>query len=357
MKMHNFSAGPSILPNEVLQKASQALLNFNNSGLSLIEISHRDNAFVNIINNARNLALELLNLKDKGYAALFLQGGASMEFVRVAFNLLNKDGKAGYVNTGTWANNAQTEATYFGNIVEVATSKDQNYKYIPKQIVLPEGLDYLHITSNNTIYGTQFKAFPDINIPLVCDMSSDIFSRVLDFSKFDLIYACAQKNAGTSGVNLIVIKEEILGKVNKLIPNIMSYKKHIEKESMYNTPSVFSVYVSFLTLQWIQNNGGVATLERRNKAKAYLMYSEIDRNTLFYGTAVKEDRSTMNAVFFLKDEKHVTAFDALCQKEGIYGLKGHRSVGGYRASLYNALPMESVQHLVSTMQHFENKFG
>ena len=356
MKMHNFSAGPSILPNEVLQKASQALLNFNNSGLSLIEISHRDNAFVNIINNARNLALELLNLKDKGYAALFLQGGASMEFVRVAFNLLNVDGKAGYVNTGTWANNAQTEATYFGNIVEVATSKDQNYKYIPKQIVLPEGLDYLHITSNNTIYGTQFKAFPDLNIPLVCDMSSDIFSRVLDFSKFDLIYACAQKNAGTSGVNLIVVKEEILGKVNRLIPNIMNYKKHIEKESMYNTPSVFSVYVSYLTLQWIQENGGVATLERRNKAKAHLMYSEIDRNTLFYGTAVKEDRSTMNAVFFLKDEKYETAFDELCQKKGIYGLKGHRSVGGYRASLYNALPMESVQHLVSTMQFFEDMF-
>ena len=357
MKMHNFSAGPSILPNEVLQKASQALINFNNSGLSLIEISHRDNAFVNIINNARNLALELLNLKDKGYAALFLQGGASMEFVRVAFNLLNVDGKAGYVNTGTWANNAQTEATYFGNIVEVATSKDQNYKYIPKQIVLPEGLDYLHITSNNTIYGTQFKAFPDLNIPLVCDMSSDIFSRVLDFSKFDLIYACAQKNAGTSGVNLIVVKEEILGKVNRLIPNIMNYKKHIEKESMYNTPSVFSVYVSYLTLQWIQENGGVATLERKNKAKAHLMYSEIDRNTLFYGTAVKEDRSTMNAVFFLKDEKYETAFDELCQKKGIYGLKGHRSVGGYRASLYNALPMESVQHLVSTMQFFEENFA
>ena len=351
--MHNFSAGPSILPPEVLQKASEAVLNFNNSGLSLIEISHRDPSFVEIMNSARDLALELLNLQGKGYSALFLQGGASLEFVRVANNLLKVNGKAGYINTGTWANNAQNEASFLGNVVEIASSKDKNYTYIPKDIIIPNDLDYLHITSNNTIYGTQFKEFPNVDIPLVCDMSSDIFSRNLDFSKFDLIYACAQKNAGTSGVNLIVVKNELLDKTNRSIPNIMNYKKHIEKESMYNTPSVFSVYVSFLTMKWLKDLGGIAAAERRNLAKANLMYSEIDRNSLFYGTAAIEDRSIMNATFFLKDESMTTAFDELCLQEGIYGLKGHRTAGGYRASMYNALPMTSVQKLVKVMQGFE----
>ena len=353
MKMHNFSAGPSILPPEVLQKASEAVLNFNNSGLSLIEISHRDPSFVEIMNSARDLALELLNLQGKGYSALFLQGGASLEFVRVANNLLKVNGKAGYINTGTWANNAKNEASFLGNVVEIASSKDKNYTYIPKDIIIPNDLDYLHITSNNTIYGTQFKEFPNVDIPLVCDMSSDIFSRNLDFSKFDLIYACAQKNAGTSGVNLIVVKNELLDKTNRSIPNIMNYKKHIEKESMYNTPSVFSVYVSYLTMKWLKDLGGIAAAERRNLAKANLMYSEIDRNSLFYGTAAVEDRSVMNATFFLKDESMTTAFDELCLQEGIYGLKGHRTAGGYRASMYNALPMTSVQKLVKVMQGFE----
>lgn len=353
MKMHNFSAGPSILPPEVLQKASEAVLNFNNSGLSLIEISHRDPSFVEIMNSARDLALELLNLQGKGYSALFLQGGASLEFVRVANNLLKVNGKAGYINTGTWANNAQNEASFLGNVVEIASSKDKNYTYIPKDIIIPNDLDYLHITSNNTIYGTQFKDFPETNVPLACDMSSDIFSRNLDFSKFDLIYACAQKNAGTSGVNLIVVKNELLDKTNRSIPNIMNYKKHIEKESMYNTPSVFSVYVSYLTMKWLKDLGGIAAAERRNLAKANLMYSEIDRNSLFYGTAAIEDRSVMNATFFLKDESMTTAFDELCLQEGIYGLKGHRTAGGYRASMYNALPMTSVQKLVKVMQGFE----
>lgn len=353
MKMHNFSAGPSILPPEVLQKASEAVLNFNNSGLSLIEISHRDPSFVEIMNSARDLALELLNLQGKGYSALFLQGGASLEFVRVANNLLKVNGKAGYINTGTWANNAKNEASFLGNVVEIASSKDKNYTYIPKDIIIPNDLDYLHITSNNTIYGTQFKEFPNVDIPLVCDMSSDIFSRNLDFSKFDLIYACAQKNAGTSGVNLIVVKDDILEKTKRSIPNIMNYKKHIERESMYNTPSVFSVYVSYLTMKWLKDLGGIAAAERRNLAKANLMYSEIDRNSLFYGTAAIEDRSIMNAVFFLKDEKLTTPFDELCLKEGVYGLKGHRTAGGYRASMYNALPMTSVQKLVKVMQGFE----
>lgn len=353
--MHNFSAGPSILPAEVLQKASEAIINFNNSGLSLIEISHRDEAFVEVINSARNLALELLNLKDKGYSALFLQGGASLEFVRVAANLLKPNGTAGYINTGTWANNAQNEAAFLGNVVEIASSKDKNYSYIPKNISVPNDLDYLHITSNNTIYGTQFKEFPKVNIPLVCDMSSDIFSRVLDFSQFDLIYACTQKNAGTSGVNLVIVKDDLLAKINTAIPNIMNYKKHIEKESMYNTPSVFSVYVSYLTLNWLKDLGGIAAAERRNIAKANLIYSEIDRNSLFFGTAAVEDRSLMNATFFLNDESLVASFDELCLNEGIYGLKGHRTVGGYRASIYNALPMTSVQHLVKVMQNFEKQ--
>lgn len=355
MKMHNFSSGPSILPPEVLQKASEAVLNFNNSGLSLIEISHRDPAFVEIMNSARNLVLELLNLEGKGYSALFLQGGASLEFVRVAYNLMKPNGKAGYIDTGRWANNAQSEASFIGDVVEIASSKDKNYSYIPKNIIVPNDLDYLHITSNNTIYGTQFKEIPKVEVPLVCDMSSDIFSQVLDFSKFDLIYACAQKNAGTSGVNLVVVKNELLEKSHSSIPNILNYKKHIEKESMYNTPAVFSVYVSYLTMNWLKYSGGIAAAERRNNAKANLLYSEIDRNSLFYGTAAVEDRSTMNATFFLEDENLTTAFDELCLAEGIYGLKGHRTAGGYRASMYNGLPMKSVQKLVEVMQYFECK--
>lgn len=353
MKIHNFSSGPSILPKEVLQKASEAVVNFNDSGLSLIEISHRDPAFVEVLNAARNLTLELLDLKDKGFSVLFLQGGASMEFVRIATNLLNK--KAGYINTGNWANNAQMEASFIGEVQEIASSKDRNYSYIPQSIHIPQDIDYVHLTSNNTIYGTQYSEFPTVDVPLVCDMSSDLFSRVLDFSKFDLIYACAQKNAGTSGVNLVVIKNDILGKMEREIPNIMNYSKHIEKESMYNTPAVFSVYVSYLTLNWIKDKGGIAAMERRNRAKAHLMYSEIDRNSLFYGTAQQQDRSIMNAVFYLNEPRLTTLFDDWCIKNGIYGIKGHRTVGGYRASMYNALPIESVQHLVGVMQHFEER--
>lgn len=356
MKIHNFSAGPSILPEEVIRKASEALINFNDTGLSLIEISHRDNNFVGIINEARNLVLQLLNLEGKGYQVLLLQGGASLEFVRIANNLLKLDGKAGYVNTGTWANNAQNEAAFYGEIYEIASSKNSNYNSIPKDFNVPTDLDYVHITSNNTIYGTQFKEFPTVNIPLVCDMSSDIFSRQLDFSRFDLIYACAQKNAGTSGVNIVVVKEEILDKTGRKIPNILNYKKLIEKESMYNTPAVFSVYVSYLTLKWIKDSGGIVALEKKNKAKANLMYSEIDRNSLFYGSAAIDDRSLMNATFFLKDEKLTSLFDSFCEQNGIYGLKGHRTAGGYRASMYNALPFNSVYYLVEKMQQFEKMY-
>lgn len=356
MKKHNFSAGPSILPTEVLKKASQAVLDFNGMGLSLIEISHRSPEFVEIIETARSLVLELLDLKDKGYSVLFLQGGASMEFVRVTYNLLSVNGKAGYVNTGTWANNAQNEASFLGKIIEIASSKDQNYSYIPKNFSIPVNLDYLHVTSNNTIYGTQFKNFPETDIPLICDMSSDIFSRVLDFSKFDLIYAGAQKNIGTSGVSLIVVKEHILGKTGRSFPNILNYQKHIEKESMYNTPAVFSIYTCYLTLKWLKDLGGIQTIERRNIAKANLLYSEIDRNSLFKGTAAIEDRSLMNVTFTLKDLRLEKVFDEFWQNENISGLKGHRTVGGYRASIYNAMPMESVQYLVTVMQHFEAQY-
>lgn len=357
MKMHNFSAGPSILPPEVLAQASEAVRDFNGSGLSLVEISHRNPVFVDIINTARSLALELTGLKGKGYSALFLQGGASMEFVRVAYNLMQVNGKAGYINTGTWADNARREAAFFGEIVEVASSKDRNYSYIPKGYTVPADLDYLHITSNNTIYGTQFRDFPDAGVPLVCDMSSDIFSKVLDFSKFDLIYAGAQKNIGAAGSNLVIVRDDVLGKINRAIPNIMNYRRHIEKESMYNTPSVFSVYTCYLTLNWLRDLGGVAAIERRNEAKAHLLYSEIDRNGLFYGRVEKEDRSLMNATFYLQNEALAAAFDEICAEAGISGLKGHRTVGGYRASIYNAMSMESVQVLVEAMQHFEAEKG
>lgn len=353
MKKHNFSAGPSILPPEVIQKAAEAVLDFEGMGLSIIEISHRSPEFVSVINSARALVLELLELEDKGYSVLFLQGGASMEFVRVAFNLLHVNGKAGYVNTGTWADNAQKEASFLGSIVEVASSKDKNYSYIPKNIVVPDDIDYLHLTSNNTIYGTQFRVFPVTNIPLVCDMSSDIFSRVLDFSQFDLIYAGAQKNIGAVGTSLVVVKNEVLERTQRQLPNIMNYAKHIERKSMYHTPSVFSVYTCYLTLKWLKNLGGISAMERKNRAKAHLLYSEIDRNTLFTGTAVVEDRSLMNVTFVLNDLKLEEEFNLLLKSKNISGLSGHRSVGGYRASIYNAMPMKSVLHLVETMQAFE----
>jgi phosphoserine aminotransferase len=353
MKKHNFSAGPSILPQEVFEKAAQAVLNFNDSGLSLLEISHRSKDFVAVMEEARALALELLGLTGKGYQALFLSGGASLEFLRVPYNLMALHGKAAYLDTGTWAAGAIKEARQFGDTIVVASSKADNYTYIPKDYTVPADADYFHCTSNNTIFGTQMFSFPETDIPVVCDMSSDIFSRQLDFSKFDLIYAGAQKNMGPAGTTLVVIKEEILGKTGRLIPNILDYKQHIDKESMYNTPSVFAVYTSYLTLQWLKNNGGIAGMEKKNDAKATLLYAEIDRNPLFEGTAKAEDRSKMNVTFLLKDEAHTEQFDKLWKSKGISGLPGHRSVGGYRASIYNAMPIESVQVLVDAMQELE----
>jgi phosphoserine aminotransferase len=334
-----------------MKKASEAVLDFNGMGLSLIEISHRSKEFIAVMERAQDLALELTGLKGKGYKALFLQGGASMQFLMAAYNLLDK--KAGYINTGAWSNKAVKEAKLFGEVVEVASSKDQNFNFIPKGQEIPSDLDYLHITTNNTIFGTQFQEIPETNVPLIADMSSDIFSRQFDYSKFDLFYAGAQKNMGPSGATLIIVKEDILGKVNRAIPSMMDYQLQLKSDSMFNTPAVFPIYTSMLTLEWLHENGGLAHIEKHNQAKAALIYNEIDRNAAFEGFAAKEDRSFMNATFNLAEGIDGAAFDTLWNEAGISGLKGHRSVGGYRASIYNALPLESAQLLVDVMQKFE----
>ena len=354
MKKHNYSAGPCILPQEVFEKSAQAILNFNDSGLSLLEMSHRSKDFVAVMEEARTIVLELLGLEGKGYQALFLSGGASLEFIMAPYNLMKEGGKAAYLDTGTWAAAAIKEAKLLGETIVVASSAAENYNHIPKGYAIPTDADYFHCTSNNTIFGTQMKEFPATSIPVVCDMSSDIFSRVLDFSKFDLIYAGAQKNMGPAGTTLIVLKEEILGKTGRMIPSMLDYTKHIKAESMYNTPPVFPVYASLLTLQWLKNLGGIAAIEKVNEAKANLLYNEIDRNPLFIGTADKKDRSNMNATFLLVDEKNQETFDKMWKEAGISGIPGHRSVGGYRASMYNALPLESVQVLVDVMKKLED---
>lgn len=353
MKKHNFSAGPCILPQDVFKEASQAILDFNDSGLSILEISHRSKDFVDVMDEARNLALELLGLEGKGYKALFLQGGASMQFLMVAYNILQT--KAGYINTGTWSDKAIKEAKLFGEVIEVASSKEANFNYIPKGFTIPKGLDYLHLTTNNTIFGTQIKDFPDVDCPLICDMSSDIFSREIDFGKFDLIYAGAQKNMGPAGATLVVVREDILGKVTREIPSMLSYQTHISKGSMFNTPPVYAVYISMLTMRWLKKQGGVKAIEEINDRKATLLYSEIELNPLFKGFAAKEDRSAMNATFSLTDGDLKETFDAMWKEAGINGLNGHRSVGGYRASMYNALSMDSVGVLVDVMSELERK--
>ena len=356
MKKHNFSAGPCILPQEVLKKASNAILNFNNLNLSLIEISHRSKDFVEVMENARSLVKELLNLPD-GYSVLFLQGGASLEFLMSTYNLLKVDGKAAYLDTGTWSAKAIKEAKKLGDITVVASSKDEGYKSIPKNYEIPSNIDFFHCTSNNTIFGTQIKEFPKTNSLLVCDMSSDIFSRQLDFSKFDLIYAGAQKNMGPAGTTLVIVKDEILGKSGRDIPSMLDYQVHIGKDSMFNTPPVYAVYVSMLTLEWLKNLGGISAIEKLNEEKAALLYAEINRNPLFKGYANKEDRSNMNVTFNLTDENTKDTFDKIWNEAGIVGIKGHRSVGGYRASIYNAMPIESVQVLVDAMQKFEKQIS
>ena len=349
---HNFSAGPCILPQEVFQEASASLLNFNKLDLSLIEISHRSSDFVAVMEEACSLVKELLNVPN-GYSVLFLQGGASMQFLMVAYNLMKKNGKAAYLDTGTWSSKAIKEAKLFGDVDVVASSKEDNYNHIPKGFQIPMDANYFHCTSNNTIFGTQIADFPSCQIPMVCDMSSDIFSRKIDVSKFDLIYAGAQKNLGPAGTTLVIVKDAILGKVDRLIPTMLNYQTHIEKGSMFNTPPVFAIYVSMLTLRWLKANGGIEWIEERNKTKAQLLYKTIDESPYFKGSAKLEDRSNMNVTFLLTEERLKSKFDQQCLDAGLNGLKGHRSVGGYRASMYNALPLKSVQVLVDIINNIE----
>lgn len=353
MKKHNYSAGPCILPQEVFEQAAASILNFNNLNLSILEVSHRSKDIVAVMEEAQALVLDLMQLNSEDYYVLFLQGGASLQFVMAPYNLLKT--KAAYLDTGTWSSNAIKEAKFLGNVEVLASSKENGYRHIPKGYTIPTDADYYHCTSNNTIYGTQMQQFPASPVPVVCDMSSDIFSRQVDFSKFDLIYAGAQKNMGPAGATLVVIKKSILGKTGRAIPNILNYQNHIDKESMYNTPSVYAVYVSILTLRWLKKLGGIPAIEKINRTKAELLYSEIDRNPLFKGYAAKEDRSAMNATFNLTAGANEELFNQLWKSAGINGLNGHRSVGGYRASMYNALPIESVQVLVDIMQEFERK--
>lgn len=355
MKKHNFSAGPAILPQEVIKGASKAVLELDNIGLSLIEISHRSAEFKAIMEEACDLALQILGLEGKGYKVMYLQGGASMQFLMTAYNML--ESKAGYVNSGTWSTKAIKEAKILGDVIELASSKEKNFNYIPKGYDIPDDLDYLHITTNNTIFGTQYKELPETTVPLVADMSSDIFSRPLDYSKFDLFYAGAQKNMGPSGVTLVIIKESAFNKVSRIIPSMLNYEVQANAGSMFNTPPVFPIYTVLLNLRWIAKNGGLDGVGVQNDKKAAIIYDEIDRNPLFQGFANFDDRSTMNATFNLLDESNTAVFDTIWNNANISGLKGHRSVGGYRASIYNALSTESVQTLVDCMQEFEKTFN
>ncbi|HRU63034.1 MAG TPA: 3-phosphoserine/phosphohydroxythreonine transaminase [Paludibacteraceae bacterium] len=352
MKKHNFNAGPSILPCEVIEKTAQAVLDFNGSGLSILEISHRSKDFQAVVDEAVALMKELLNIPE-GYSVIFLGGGASLQFCMVPYNLLEK--KAAYLITGSWASKAYKEAKSFGEAVEVASSKDANFTYIPKNYVIPADADYFHITTNNTIYGTELLKDIDSPVPLVADMSSDIFSRPVDVSKYGIIYGGAQKNLGPAGVAFVIIKESILGKVSRYIPTMLNYKTHIENNSLFNTPPVLPIYSSLETLRWLKAQGGVKEMEKRSIAKSELLYNEIDRNKLFVGTAAKEDRSRMNVCFVMKPEYQELEAEFLkfATDRGMVGIKGHRSVGGFRASLYNALPIESVQALIDCMQEFE----
>lgn len=352
MKKHNFSAGPSILPRVAIENAAKAILDFDGIGLSLLDISHRSADFEAVNNEAEALFRELLQVPDN-YKILFLGGGASTQFFQVPYNLLEK--KAGYVNTGVWANKAIKEARLFGETDVVASSEDKNFNYIPKNYTIPTDLDYLHITTNNTIYGTEYKTDIDSPVTLVADMSSDILSRPVDVSKYGLIYGGAQKNIGPAGVTFVIVREDILGKVSRKLPSMVDYRNHIANQSMFNTPPVFAIYVVRETLRWLKSIGGVPAIQKLNEEKAALLYEEIDRNPLFEGTAVKEDRSLMNICFVMTEKYADLApqFLEFAKSKGMVGIKGHRLVGGFRASTYNALPKESVQALVDCMREFE----
>ncbi len=351
---HNFNAGPSILPRQVFEQASRAIIDFNDTGLSILEIGHRTPLFQAVLDEAIALVKELMQL-DSRREVLFMHGGATTQFFQVPMNLLDESETAAYLDCGTWGSKPIKEAGLFGKVEVVASSKDKNYTYIPKIYSIPAGAKYFHYTTNNTVEGTQVHAIPDTEVPLVADMSSDILSRVMDFNRFDLIYAGAQKNIGAAGVNLVVVNPDILGKVNRKLPSMMDYRKHIENGSMLNTPPVFAIYVCMLTLRWLKEQGGVAAIEKNNNEKAALLYDTLDSLPLFKPTVNKEDRSKMNAVFIIEDPCLETAFLDLCKKERMIGVKGHRSVGGFRVSLYNALPLSSVSALTEMMKYFASK--
>lgn len=356
MKIHNFSAGPAILPKSVMEEASQACLNFNGLGLSLLEMSHRSAAFEAVMEESEQLIREIIGLSDE-YAVLFLSGGASSQFFMVPMNILNDNEIASYTDTGTWASGAIKEAKAFGKIEVVASSKEDNYTHIPKQFDIHPESKYLHITTNNTIYGTEWQNIPDVNVPLVADMSSNFLSRPFNANKFDLIYAGAQKNLGPAGVTIVIIKKSLIGRANRSIPTMLHYGTHESKGSMYNTPPVFPIYVSMLTLRWIQQLGGLEAMDKRNAEKSSTLYNEIDRNSLFKGTTAVEDRSRMNVTFVATKDGLDKPFMEMLKSAGIDGLKGHRSVGGFRASIYNALDLESVNALVEVMKAFEQQYA
>lgn len=356
MKLHNFNSGPSILPQPVLDQASKAIHDFNNTGLSILEIGHRTAHFQEVLNNAIASVKRLMELDDQ-YEVLFLHGGATTQFMQVPMNLLDDHQTAAYCDNGIWGNKAIKEASLFGNVVVAASSADKNHTYIPKDLQFPDTASYLHITTNNTVEGTQWHQYPNTNIPLIADMSSDIFSRPVDFKKFSLIYAGAQKNMGAAGVNMLVIKKDMLGKIQRPIPTIMNYQKHIEAGSLMNTPPVFAVYVSMLTLKWIEDEGGLVEMGRRSTERASLLYNTLDSLPLFKTYVAKEDRSEMNAVFFIEDEKLQNLFLDECKQAGFIGVKGYRTVGGIRVSMYNALPLSSVHAMTDLLKTFSAKHG
>ena len=355
-KVHNFSAGPGILPQEVLKQAADACINFDNLNLSLLEISHRSKNYEAVIEESQSIIKELFEVGSE-YEVFYLGGGASLQFAMVPYNLLSEKGYAAYVNTGVWASKAIKEAKIIGNTKVIASSEDKNFNYIPKGYEIPADADYLHITSNNTIFGTQLKDFPTTTIPLVCDMSSDIFSRKVNAKDFTLIYAGAQKNMGPAGCTMVMVKKDALGKTGRKMLSMLDYQVHIKGGSMYNTPPVFPIYVTLLTLKWLKKNGGIAWIEKINQQKANCLYNEIDRNSLFVGTSAAEDRSNMNACFLTTKPELEVEFDKMWKEANISGIRGHRDVGGYRASMYNALPLESVEALVEVMRAFEKKFA
>ncbi|MDO4703219.1 3-phosphoserine/phosphohydroxythreonine transaminase [Tannerella sp.] len=354
MRKHNFYAGPSILSEYTIKNTADAVLNFAGTGLSLLEVSHRGKEFIAVNDEARTLIKELLDVPAT-HEVVFLGGGASLQFCMVPYNLLKK--KASYLDTGTWASKAIKEAKFFGEVDLVASSKDKNYTYIPKNYTLAPDTEYFHITTNNTIYGTEIHDIPQVNVPLVADMSSDIFSFPVDVSKYDIIYAGAQKNLAPSGVTIVIVRKDALGTVERPIPTMLNYQTHIDKDSMFNTPPVLPIFAALQTLKWYKEQGGVKVLQKKNQEKAAVLYDEIDRNKLFRGTAATEDRSLMNVCFVMNDEykELESSFAEFAAAAGMVGIKGHRSVGGFRASLYNAMPLDSVKALVETMKEFEKK--